>query len=213
MGSRGGAADHAAMKFAERGHVVKLGFLPFNFEDMYSFPKGYKLIIANSHVKSNKTTNSKDAFNSRIAAYEFGKMIFKDKFPQYKGVVEHLRDINPKTLGIPPSKVYELLLELPEKVTPNELFTLISEEHHGQIRRILSSHNPPDYYYVRAVTMFGIAECCRARLCKTLLDSGNIEEFGKMMNVSHNGDRVVCYDEEGKMHEYDWGLSDKNLKN
>ncbi|NSW90273.1 MAG: NTP transferase domain-containing protein [Firmicutes bacterium] len=212
VGSRGGAADHAAMKFTERGYIVKLGFLPFSFEDIYSFPEGYKLIIANSHVKANKTTNSKDAFNSRVAAYEFGVMIFKDKFPQYKGVVEHLRDINTDKLGVPPSKIYEMLLELPERVKPEELFALISEENHGKIKRILASHNPPDYYYVRAVTMFGIAECCRARLCKEMLEAGKIEEFGKMMNISHNGDRVVYYDEEGNMHEYDWSLPDAKLK-
>lgn len=284
VGSRGGAADHAAMKFAERGHVVKLGFMPFKFEDMYSFPEGYKLIIANSHVKSNKTTNSKDAFNSRIASYEFGVMIFKEKFPQYRGIVEHLRDINTKKLGLPPSKIYEMLMELPEKVTVDELFDLLcvgkegnksewenkgkqgnrdnwenrekqrkqksqseqysqgsqvsqvsqgnqgdqgnqgnrvnqeirkgyeNHENYRKIKRILASHNPPDYYYVRAVTMFGVAECCRARLCKELLDAGNIETFGKMMNISHNGDRVVYYDENGKMQEYDWGLTGEKLE-
>ncbi|HOJ12748.1 MAG TPA: galactokinase family protein, partial [Clostridiales bacterium] len=260
VGSRGGAADHAAMKFAKRGHVVKLGFLPFNFEDMYSFPEGYKLIIANSHVKSNKTTNSKDAFNSRIASYEFGVMIFKEKFPQFKGVVKHLRDINTNKLGLPPSKIYELLLQLPEKVTPDELFDLLcggkgwnqeyrgnqedqsnwekqenqenctnqegqgnwwdqesqksyeSHENYKKIKRILASHNPPDYYYVRTVTMFGVAECCRARLCKELLDAGKIVEFGKMMNTSHNGDRAVYYDKNGTMHDYDWGLSDAKLE-
>jgi N-acetylgalactosamine kinase len=212
VGSRGGAADHAAMKFAERGYIVKLGFMPFSFEDIYSFPMGYKLIIANSHVKANKTTNSKDAFNSRVAAYEFGVMIFKDKFPQYKGVVEHLRDINTDKLGVTQSKIYEMLLELPERVKVEDLFALISSENHGKIKRILASHNPPDYYYVRAVTMFGIAECRRAKLCKEMIEAGEIEEFGKMMNISHNGDRIVYYDEDGNMYEYDWSLPDVKLE-
>ncbi|NSW92090.1 MAG: hypothetical protein HPY74_15710 [Firmicutes bacterium] len=212
VGSRGGAADHAAMKFAERGYIVKLGFMPFSFEDIYEFPEGYKLLIANSHVKANKTTNSKDAFNSRVAAYEFGVMMFKDRFPQYKGVVEHLRDINTERLGVPPSKIYEMLLELPERVKPEDLFALISEENHGKIKRILASHNPPEYYHVRTVTMFGIAECRRAKLCSEMLKAGKIEEFGKMMNISHNGDRVVYYDEEGNIHDYDWGLPDAKLE-
>lgn len=211
VGSRGGAADHAAMKFAQRGQVVKLGFLPFKFETIYDFPKGYKLIIANSFVKANKTTNAKDAFNSRVAAFEFGLMIFKDEFPQYKGVVEHLRDINAANLGLPLSGIYELLLELPEKVKPQELFTIISAENHVKITRILASHNPPESYSIRAVTMYGIAECCRARLCKALFDENKIAEFGRMMNISHNGDRVVCYDENGYSGKYDSDLTSAKL--
>lgn len=211
VGSRGGAADHAAMKFAQRGQVVKLGFLPFRFDSMFQFPEGYKLIIANSHVKANKTTNAKDAFNSRVASFEFGLMMFKDKFPQYRGAVEHLRDINTDNLGVSAGGLYRMLLSLPEKVRTEELFSMISAENHTRIRSILASHKPPEHYFVRAVVLYGIAECVRAGLCKNLFEAGKIAEFGRLMNISHNGDRVVYYDNAGTPNDYDSNMTDNKL--
>jgi galactokinase len=38
--------------------------------------------------------------------------------------------------------------------------------------------------------MYGIAECRRAKICGDLLEDGKIEEFSKLMNISHDGDRV-----------------------
>ena len=212
VGSRGGAADHAAMKFGEKGYIVRLSFLPFQFESMYKFPEGYKLIIANSHIKANKTTNSKDDYNSRIAAYEFGLMMLKDKYPNYIETIQHLRDINSEKLKLPPSKIYQMLLELPEKITAGEVYELISSGYHKNIKRILSSHNSPQYYHIRPIVLYGIAECYRARLCKEYLEKGRIEEFGVLMNVSHDGDRIVYYNDEGNMTKFDWSLPDIKLE-
>ena len=211
VGSRGGAADHAAMKFAERGCVAKLGFFPFEFRDKFAFPDECKLIIANSHIRANKTTNARDAFNSRVAAFEFGAMLFRDAYPQYAGTVAHLRDINPGRLGVSPSKIYELIAGLPEKAAPGELFSLISEANHEKIRSILATHNPPENYPIRAVCLYGIAECARSSLCKSLFDDKKIGEFGRLMTVSHDGDRVVCYDETGE-RPYTQDFSDAALR-
>jgi len=52
-------------------------------------------------------------------------LIIYKKFALYSGVVEHLRDINTARLGIPPGKIYGLLLELPERVTVDELFSIV----------------------------------------------------------------------------------------
>ena len=211
VGSRGGAGDHAAMKFAQRGQVVKLGFLPFRFDCMFDFPEGVKLIVANSHVKANKTTNAKDAFNARVAAFDFGLMLFKDKFPRYSGVTHHLRDINTANLGLSPCGIYELLLALPEKVKPADLYALISQENHTQIKRISASHKAPEHYNIRAIMMYGVAECLRADLCKGLFTANKIKSFGQMMNISHNGDRVASYDANGACHDYDASLPDSTL--
>lgn len=210
-GCRGGAGDHAAMKFAQRGQVVKLGFLPFEFDSMFRFPEGYKMIIANSFMKANKTTNAKDAYNSRVSAFDFGVMIFKDKFAQYSDLVEHLRDINTEKLGLSQKNIFEILLELPEEVKPTQLHTVISEENHAKIKSILASHTPPDSYLIRQIVLYGIAECKRAALCKELFDEKRIEEFGRLMNISHDGDRVVRYDEKGNPQPYDSTLTDAKL--
>ena len=42
-----------------------------------------------------------------------------------------------------------------------------------------------------AALLLGLAECERSRHGVELLASGQIELFGELMNISHNGDRVV----------------------
>ncbi len=211
VGSRGGAGDHAAMIFGKKGFISKLGFLPFSFEGTCPFPNGYKLVIANSHVKANKTTNAKDAFNSKVASYEFGLMIIKDLFPVYEKSIEYLRDVNEETLGISTKKLYEILLNLPEKLKATDIYDNISIRFHKDIKRLLNTHNNPEYYYIRSVVLFGISECQRAKKCMELLEEGRITEFGQLMDASHNGDRVVS-SLHGEFLEYAWDISDSKIK-
>ena len=212
VGSRGGAGDHAAMKFGERGYVTTLGFFPFGYRGSFQFPEGYRMLIANSYVKANKTTNAKDIFNQRVASYEFAVMMIKDKHPELAEKIKYLRDINPITLGLLPSAIYELLLELPEKLTQQELFDKILGKYHKDINRIIASHDEPEFYLIRSVALYGIAECMRAKVCKEMLENEEYEKFGTLMKNSHDGDRVVYYDENGECHDYDYSYPDDKLK-
>lgn len=119
VGSRGGSADHAAMKFAGRDEVITMSFHPFEVVKKTTFPKGCKLVIANSGLKAEKSKKAKDQFNHRVACYEFGMMLLKEKY-SYK--MEHLRDVNPETLGVPLSTIYEMMLYLPQEITVDELY-------------------------------------------------------------------------------------------
>lgn len=213
VGSRGGSGDHAAMKFGNRGYVAHLGFFPFSFEKAIKFPKGYKLVVANSHIKAQKTTNAKDLFNQRIASYEFGLMMVKEQFPQYANILERLRDINTDNLGIVPSKIYEMLLKLPEKIKPGELFVLLPEKYHARIKNIMSSHSTPECYIIRSVVLYGVAECRRSKICADVLEKGDFKTFGRLMEVSHDGDRVAVLDDggTGELKEYDWSSSDQYI--
>ena len=208
VGSRGGAGDHAAMKYGERGNIASLGFFPFGYRESFPFPEGYKLIIANSFIKANKTTNAKDSFNQRIASYEFGFMMIKDKYPEYEEKLQHLRDINPDNLEVKQSEIYRMLLSLPEKVKPEDLFDMISTGYHNDIRRILKTHKAPEYYYVRSVMMYGVAECRRSFMCARLLKDRDFDKFGQMMKISHDGDRVFDTDNNC---DYDWQVSREKL--
>ena len=194
VGSRGGAGDHAAIKFGQRGYIATLSFFPFKYKGSFEFPKGYKILIANSFVKANKTTNAKDLFNQRVASYEFGFMMFKDRFPQYRDKVNHIRDINPENLGVTPSKIYSMLLDIPEKIPSDKIFSIISPEYAKDIKRIMKTHKVPEEYEIRPILMYGIAECRRSFIFGKLLEKGDFEGFGRMMNISHDGDRVAKLD-------------------
>lgn len=191
VGSRGGAGDHAAMKFGTRGSVSQIGFFPFEFRRSIPFPEEYRLVIADSHVKASKATNAKDLFNQRIAEYEYALDLFRHYNPAATTAVHRIRDIAPETMSVPPSRLYELIRNVPEHLTLSDIEATFPKEYGSRIARLSSSHTVPDRYAIRPVLLYGIAECRRSRLAADLLEQKRIEDFGRMMAVSHDGDRIV----------------------
>ncbi|MEN6624901.1 MAG: galactokinase family protein [Candidatus Sumerlaeia bacterium] len=190
VGSRGGAADHSAIRMARRGQVSHVKFLPFRMGETYDFPENCKVIIAYSGFDARKSGGARDRFNQKVASFEFGFMLLKDRLPQYDRLLEHLRDVNPQRLGCSVSQIYRALLNVPDSMSVAELRENISERHHKRMEMVLGSHQPPERYDLRGVVMFGIAECARALLAPALLSHGRLEQFGRLMAISHDGDRV-----------------------
>ncbi len=205
VGSRGGAGDHAAMKCGSAGSITHLYFNPFSVGESVPFPEDYRLIVANSFVEAKKSAGAKDIFNSKIAGYEFGLMLLKKNFPQYAEKMKVLKDVNPKTLSVPPSRIYEMLITLPERMTAEEVRQALPEES-DRIERIFKTHTPPEFYDIRSVVLYGIAECERSEFCIRCLKSGDISRLGELMNTSHNGDRVASGDKK-----YDYSANELYL--
>lgn len=188
VGSRGGAGDHAAMKCGKRNRIVQLSFKPFRVGKSVSFSDKYAVIVANSGIKAKKSEGSKDIFNAKIAAYEFSFMLLQKKFPEY-GFIE-LRDI---ALLRPCSKIYRMLRSIPETATREEILSLLPECE-ARVRDIFKTHADPGQYNLRGVALFGISECARSIKCMDHLQAGNYLALGKMMKISHNGDRILPCD-------------------
>ena len=201
VGTRGGSADHAAIKLGQKDHIVKVGFFDFKVEDFVPFPVGYVLAVFDSGIAAQKTTNARNQFNQRVACYRIGFMLIKKLFPQYTSLLHHLRDINAHTLSIPQSWIYKMLIRLPEQITRKDIETMLPDEDLGAI---FSSHHPPadGLYPIRGVLLYGLAECERGRIFADLLKSNHIEEIGRLMNVSHNGDRVAQFDASERQTPY-----------
>jgi N-acetylgalactosamine kinase len=198
VGTRGGSADHAAIKYGQRGKVVKVTFFEFAVQDIVPFPEDYALLVCDSGVKAQKTTNAKDQFNHRVACYRIGTLLIKEYFPQYAPLIQHLRDINTRTLNIPLSWIYKILLHLPEKITREELGRLIPAD---ELQPLFDNHREPEdgIYPLRGVVLYGLAECERSRRYADALKEANLGEIGRLMNVSHDGDRVVRLGPEGEV--------------
>ena len=190
VGSRGGAGDHAAIYLGQRAKIAQVGYLPFRVEKMIDAPAGYTVVIANSHVKAAKSASARDEFNSRIASYNLGLALLKQRCPEIAGTVEHLRDIDPVKLGYPTSDVYRWLLRVPETMTRTDFRVMLSKEHQKLLETNFATHGEPAAYHPRGVLLFGISEIIRSRMCVELLEAGRVEEFGSLMKVSHDGDRV-----------------------
>ena len=191
VGSRGGSCDHAAIYLGQRSKIAQVGYLPFRVERVIDAPADYQVVIANSHIKAPKSAAAKDMFNSRIAAYNLGLALLKQRSPEYASALEYVRDINPARLAAKTSDIYRLLMKVPEFMTRAEIAAALSSDNHKLMNDNFATHSEQPFYYIRGVLMFGAAECLRARMGMDLLAAGSVAEFGDLMKISHDGDRVA----------------------
>ena len=190
VGTRGGSSDHAAIIFAEPNAILHAAAFATSVESV-PVPEGYSLVLANSLIEAKKQAGARSAFNSRVAAYIFGLMLIKKQFPQYGGKLEHLRDVNPDRLGVDESEIYRIVRSLPLSARRAELLRQLPEDE-PKMRRVFRSHDEPaDGYPIRQVCLYGIAECIRADMVPRCLRSGDVDLFGELMSISHDGDRVT----------------------
>ncbi len=205
VGTRGGSADHAGVKFGQKGKVAKVTFFEFGIEKMVDFPKDYRVVICNSRIQAKKTGNARDVFNQQVTSYRIGFQLIKSFFPQYAPLLHHLRDVNVRALNVPLSYIYRILLRLPERATREEIRQLLPD---ADLRPLFATHAAPaGGYPLRGVVLFGLAECERSRIAADLLEAGRVADFGRLMNVSHNGDRVVVHDADWAPRPYPYQVS------
>ena len=67
----------------------------------------------------------------------------------------------------------------------------MAEAERDRLERLFLSHEAPaDGYAVRGVVLFGLSEMARAQRCLGLLKRTTRAGLGRLMNISHDGDRV-----------------------
>ncbi|MDQ1257882.1 MAG: N-acetylgalactosamine kinase, partial [Candidatus Hydrogenedentes bacterium] len=181
VGTRGGSADHAAVKLSQIGKVAHVGFFPFRIEGYAPFPPGYALVVCNSRIQARKAEGARDVFNERVASYELAVHVARRRFPNYAPLIEHLRDIAPEALGVRTADVYRILMDIPERITPDELVQLLGRE---TCEKYFKTHRQPESYALRGRALFGIAECARSARSLSLLTDAKLDEFGRLMNIS-----------------------------
>ncbi len=202
VGTRGGSSDHAAVALAVKGKVTPITFLPFRMDEPLDFPPGYRLVVCNSRMQAKKTEGARDTFNHRVACYEIGLALFRKMFPAQcerrceASPVEYLRDLTPENLGVGLGDLYRMIARLPENPDRTFLRQLLQDRSEW-LERVFATHKQPTNYPVRAVLLFGIAECRRSEIFGPMLASGDVAGVGEMMRLSHEGDRVVAFDADG----------------
>jgi N-acetylgalactosamine kinase len=194
VGTRGGAADHAAIRLAHRGCVTRVGFFPFAIQDSARFFPQHDLVACNSGVYAGKSHSARNTFNAKVTAYHIGRVWFKTLRPDLAPRIEHLRDLTPEHLGLSQKEFARLLCQLPLRVTRAQvqaLFTQMPEADRDKLERMFLSHDAPaGGYAVRGVVLFGLSEMARAQRCLALLKQNDAKTLGQLMNISHDGDRV-----------------------
>jgi len=211
VGTRGGAGDHAAMLFGRRGCISHVRFFPFELLEYVPLPEGHRVVIANSLKRARKSGTVLSAYNETIAAYGTALMLIKHVLVDEMGFdrrlidsrLNHLGDINLNPELFPDEVIYEMLGRMPQLITREELLARLHEER-AELEKIFSTHDRPEKgYRSRAVAMFGLSEIARGHHCVKLLKSGDLRGFGKLMYVSHDGDRTVTWQKSGRRKPWD----------
>ena len=184
VGSRGGFGDHAAMKYGRPGKFVHLGFHPFTIGETASLPNDYAVIIADSTLKARKSEGSKDRFNAQVSAYDLSLMLLNQTYPN-----EHITDMRSLAAVRPYSKLYEMLRSLPLSASRKQLEEALPDDLH-KLARLFASHADPGAYNLRGVILYGLSEMERSERFMETLKKGAYDLVGKMMKISHNGDRI-----------------------
>jgi hypothetical protein len=108
--------------------------------------------------------------------------------------IEHLRDIEPGHLGLTHVEFGQLLCQLPARISRTKVqaaFAQMPAVDRDRLERLFLSHEAPlDGYAVRGVVLFGLSEMARAQRCLDLLKCNDARGLGRLMTVSHDGDRV-----------------------
>jgi len=190
VGTRGGYSDHAAILSGKPGAILHITAFPMTV-DCAVLPAGYSFVLANSLIEAKKQAGARDAFNSRVAAYAFGLMMIRKLFPQHADKLEYLRDVNPAKLGVEQSDILRMVKSLPLSARREDVLKMLPECEQ-EIHHVFRSHEEPEQGYpIRQVCLYGIAECIRADMVPQCLRAGDMKTFGELINISHDGDRVI----------------------
>ncbi len=211
VGSRGGSADHAAIRTGKFGHVSRLGFYPFRLEGQVRFPSQMRVVIAHSGSQAVKSAGAKDVFNQRVACYEAAEMLMRKFWPAAAGI-EHLRDLIPGRLGVKTGEVYRALAKLPQNATRNQLRNLFGKEGQKRLEQLFSSHCNVGKYDLRGVALYGLSEIARSEKFAEVIQSGQLDQIAEFMRSSHDGDRVVKFDGDLKPRKFNANLNDNSLE-
>jgi N-acetylgalactosamine kinase len=216
VGTRGGCSDHAAIKTSKKHMIKHLSFFNFEIKGEIIFPPDYELIIVNSGIRAEKSGNMMLKFNEKIIGYEIGFEILKSFFPAYDKNLHYLRDFTSSILEIPESHIYQIIKRLPTQLTLNDAQKLISSIKLNELTLKFRNYPKDRIFPVRDVILFGLAEIKRAKICKQILECQNVKLFGDLMNISHNGDRIVKWQGDQMKpyyNEYSESIFDELTKN
>ncbi len=208
VGTRGGFGDQAAIALSRSGHVSHVDFFPMNV-DWSPWQPGVSVVVCHSRVHAQKTANARSVFNERVATYVIALLWIKKARPEWQGRLEYLRDV--LRLGVHVSEIYRVLKQLPVRASRAEVHSALPGARE-ELEKLFSTHDDPaEGYRVRDVCLYGLAECERSLILADFLRRGDIAGAGRLMDLSHEGDRVTVLDDSGVRVPYDSGVNDADL--
>jgi len=215
VGTRGGTTDHAAIKFGRRGYVAHIGFFPFEIKEFLPFFEDYCVVVCNSGVQAKKSETARVTYNKKVLGYVAGEIIIKQLLPEFAPSIHHLRDITCENLGISLPELYGVIQRLPLCLTRQRLLSEYGPFDPVDVPKLSSLMaalpDNDDEFDVRGVVLYGLAEMERSKRCVEHLRAGEVEGFGALWYLSHDGDRVLAHNEQLEPIPWEYGITDAYL--
>lgn len=211
VGTRGGAGDHVAIILGKKDKIAHVKFFELKILDWVDFPQNCALLICNTHVIADKSGSKKSLFNEKIMAYDIGFNLIKSKYPQYSKKIKFLRDVSADNLGISFEDFVNLLQKIPEYLEFKNLPEILGNAWR-HMRLKFAFNNFPRKIPVRKVIVYGLSECERSKSFFRFIKNNNLKLAGKLMNISHDGDRVVSFNSKLEEKYYKNEITNDYLK-
>jgi len=186
----GTSGNSAAMRPGGEREVISVSFLPFEIVGRHAFPQDWGVLVCHSGLSAESAGRVRERLRARVACYHMAREIIRAEFPEWAPSIRHLRDVNTRTLDISLPALYSLLKRVPTCVGPAEVEALASR--HPDVAKSAAGLDLAQHeFWPRDVALYGLAECERARRAGDMLEQADDGDLGRMMNVSHDGDRVA----------------------
>jgi len=232
-GSRTGLGDQATMVFGRRG---KLFCSPVIERDSIcpryvNLPKGYAYLIIDSFTEHQLQGEERIDYNARVFSYRAAfplvlSAILEDGAARETvASTRRLVDIAPDRF--PTDVIYRALKRLPDVMTFEDARRLFDKavKSLGQagvplqvndfdqlVCTYFGSGPLSERLPVKGVALYGLAECWRSRLYADLLERGDIEAAGRVVDFGHDGDRVSRVDSNtGRYVNYEHPVTNELL--
>lgn len=212
-GSRGGAGDHGIIILTLLDKIVNLRTRPKVEFKYVAFPKNCDIIAIYSGIPSIKTIGRvKSLYNEHSATYQFAVKLLKKRFSKISKI-ELIADLIDPEIGLTEREIIKFIRALPERISRDNLRIELADEKKW-FDQIASTHdNPEDGYAVRKIALYGVTEFSRSRRFPELIERGEIDKLGRLMFISHDGDRVVSHLPEGTVIHFDNEATDEYMDN
>ncbi len=209
VGTRGGCGDHAAIKFGRRDRITHVRTEPtLHVTGYMPCPGGYQLLVFDSRIVADKTGTAGQQFNEKTATYALGEFYLRRWLAYtHHGLYEQLtheradRPVDRQIyLGdlvehLDEPALFDLLQQLPRRRTRHELRRDWPDQR-DLVESYFATHLEPDSYAIRDVITYGLSECARSARLPDVLHDNDATAYGRLMNISQDGDRVANMDEQ-----------------
>ncbi len=209
-GTRGGISDQTAIILGKMNKIMHAKFFTLEIIEYIPFPKPLEILLCNTKIKADKSGEKKDLFNEKVLVYDIGFKLFLKTFPQFSDKLNRLRDINPSNLGISSISLMTKLFKIPEYVNIENVDKTMNSLIENEMKKF-EFKDAPKFIPIRKVLAYGITECERSKRFIEAIKSTDLYKLGKLLNASHDGDRVVDYSNLSNPTSYDNELTDTKI--